>query len=114
MLACAQPAKVRRSAWRHVVGEGPEGDDAMSPRQAQGSSVGPVAHFLAPGHSGGRQVAEEVVGQERSAEGEPQSQGAGRPGCRCTSRSGSPRNGRSSIFAMTAIPFIAVSISGST
>ena len=64
----------------HVVGSRPEGDDAVAVGQAQGAAVRTVTPLLHPGHGGGGQVAEQVVGAQRLPEGQAQRQRTGRNG----------------------------------
>lgn len=60
-----------------VVGVRGERDDAVAVGQAQGAAVGAVPPFLDAGHGGRGEVAEEVVGGERGAEGEAEGEGLG-------------------------------------
>ncbi|CAM5613722.1 hypothetical protein STENM223S_07129 [Streptomyces tendae] len=60
-----------------MVGVRGEGHDAVTVREAQGAAVRAVAPLLHAGYGGGGEVAEEVVGVERGAEGEAEGEGAG-------------------------------------
>jgi hypothetical protein len=79
----------QRQAAGDVVGPGRDRHDAVAVGEAQRPAVGPVAPLLDAGHRGGREVAEQAVGQERHPE--RQAQDDGPRGCRRLSPPGRPQ-----------------------